>query len=435
MTNLKDLKFLVWDTGLFESLAVRLARDVGQVDYYVPAPGAFPKSNVYVIGRGLKGVTRVDSPWTDMDDYDTVIFTDVGDGDLQEYLRAHDKLVFGLGKAEFLEQERAEARKALAAEGLPMPETYVLNGVEELRRFLKEHPGENWWIKISTIRGDMETQEQQGKYFLTEQWLDSMAAKNRGIKFDNAEFIVEQEIPGIEIGIDTYTVDGRIPKVGMWGLEVKAHGYCGHIQTYAAMPACIKQTTEALKGFFQDFGSRGFYSTEFRLGKDRIPYLTDICSRCGSPPMEGEQEGYSNLAELIYLGAQGYDCEAVIDNNEPFICEAFIYSRWAERNPLTIDFPPEFDRWVKLRNYYVEDGKHFVLPQPSEEECVGAVVGKGKTLAEAEARMSEVAESVKGLDIEVKVDMLRKVHQTIDEAREYGVIFPTGSANKLPLVS
>ena len=54
--NLQDKTIYVYDYGLFATWAQKLASYFGRVLYFCPFKSAFPRTNQFVIGTGLKGV-------------------------------------------------------------------------------------------------------------------------------------------------------------------------------------------------------------------------------------------------------------------------------------------------------------------------------------------------------------------------------------------
>ena len=109
--NFKDKKALIYDHGTFVSLAERLAQDFGEVGYFSPYNSSFPSSNATYIGHGLKGVTRVNNFFDYVEKADIVIFPDVGDGDIQEYLVSKGKRVMGSRKGEDMELYREDMKE------------------------------------------------------------------------------------------------------------------------------------------------------------------------------------------------------------------------------------------------------------------------------------------------------------------------------------
>jgi hypothetical protein len=155
MSDLSSKRCLCWDYGLFESVCAKLGESFGEVLYYVPWKGAYPGSNKLLIGEGVDGLTRVRDFFDHVDSSDIIYFPDLGDGDLQVYLREKGKRVWGSGKGENLENFRWETKLMMKDLGLPTSPAKLVVGIDALRSELKRR--DNLWIKISTMRADMET--------------------------------------------------------------------------------------------------------------------------------------------------------------------------------------------------------------------------------------------------------------------------------------
>ena len=106
MVNLKDKTVRIYGYGLFECfMALRLKRDFRKVELFIPWKASYPTPLKTQIGEGLPGVTKITNFFDGIGDVDLFCFFDVGDGNLQNYLRSKGKRVFGSGKAEELEYD------------------------------------------------------------------------------------------------------------------------------------------------------------------------------------------------------------------------------------------------------------------------------------------------------------------------------------------
>ena len=105
--NLKDKKVRIYGYGLFECfMAQRLSRDFGEVEVFIPWKGSYPLPLKCLIGAGLPGIKKVMNFFDNLDSVDLFCFFDVGDADIQAFLRSKGKRVFGSGGAEPLEYDR-----------------------------------------------------------------------------------------------------------------------------------------------------------------------------------------------------------------------------------------------------------------------------------------------------------------------------------------
>lgn len=153
--NLKSKCALVYDNGIFTAMAETLAKDFGRVLYYVPWTSGMPKSNALLIGEGIDGIERVTSPWPHFDEIDIWIFPDVYEGELQEWLAAQGKRVWGCHGGAVLELDRPASKEESKKLGIDIGPYKVITGLDALRKHLKAN--DDQWVKISGTRGDMET--------------------------------------------------------------------------------------------------------------------------------------------------------------------------------------------------------------------------------------------------------------------------------------
>lgn len=408
---------LVYDNGLFVELAIRLARDFKRVLYYMPWKNAFPRLGSAQIGEGIEEIERVYDLWEHEDEVDLWIFPDVYDGDLQNFLRRDGRSVWGNGEAEFLELDRWHTRQLQKKLGITGPKTDRVVGINKLREYLRAH--ENRWLKVSTYRGDMETYHHE-KYFTSAPFIDDLAHKLGAVQ-DEMEFILEENIDGVEIGYDGYSVDGTFPEIAAYGYEIKDLGYAGKVVPYASMPKQVLEVNSRLEPVLKEEGSRGFMSTEIRITKDGTAYLTDPCMRCGSPPTEAAMEIYANLGEIIAEGADGR-----LVTPKPlckYFAMAMIHSSYATKHWVPIDLPAEARRWVKFRNLTVLNGHCYFVPQTVDLPEIGAVVGMGSSMKEAFAKVDAIAAELEGFQIEIHNDSLIKAEEVIEEGKKVGIEF------------
>src|SRR6516165_7628848 len=101
--NLKTKSVLIADHGLFMELAPRLAREFGEVKLFLPWMSGYPKAAPAYVGRGIKGVERVEEFWPHVPDADLVVFPDLYFADWQDVVaRRFNKPVWGHRGAECL---------------------------------------------------------------------------------------------------------------------------------------------------------------------------------------------------------------------------------------------------------------------------------------------------------------------------------------------
>lgn len=416
----KDKTVCVVDNGLFVSIAQMLARSFGRVLYYTPWQSAFPTSNTLIIGDGLPGITRIKYPWNHLDEVDLWVFPDVYFSDMQTELVRQGKRVWGARRGDSLELYRSEAKDLFRKLGLSVNGYEVVRGLDALREHLKEH--ENVWVKVSMVRGDMETWKSVN-YGLSEPRLDELEHR-LGAKKNIEEFLVEDDIsPAVEIGYDGFTVDGQFSQeTSFFGVETKDVAYIGAVKPYAELPDAVLDVNAALAPWFKKQQYRGFFSSELRITEDGEAFLIDPCARAGSPPSEVYQDVYSNWPDIMWRGSEGVLVEP--EATCKFGVEAMIHSAWADKNWQAIEFPPEVEPFVKLRNLTKIDGKFYVVPTSCGLPEIGAVIGLGDTLQEAVDHLVHNAEQVKGYYVDIKLSGIDEALEEVKNGQEnYGIQF------------
>lgn len=419
--DLKSKSVLVADHGLFVELAPRLAREFGEVKLWVPWMSSYPRAAPAFVGTGLPGVERVETFWDHVADADLVVFPDLYMADMAAVCRDRlGKPVWSHFGAENLELDRRGTRRLQRRLGIGAPPTRHFSGLDSLAAYLEDPANEDKWVKISCYRGDGETWRHD-TWHTTSIRLDEF--RNRvGALADTYEFLVEDNVEGVEVGYDGWTVRGAFPSAAYWGFEVKDKGYIGRFSNYADMPKSVRDVNERVSLVLREEGAVGFCSFESRLTKRGgavEALMIDPCLRCGSPPIEATMEGYDNLGEIVWEGAHGRVAEP--RSAGEFLAIAMVHSSFALTNWVPIEVPPGEERWLKLRNKAIISGKVYHVPTHGSMPEIGAVVAVADSLDEAKRLVAERAEQVHGYLVEVHVGALDAAEEEIEEAREYGV--------------
>lgn len=414
--DLSTKTIMVIDNGLFVEIAKTLSKSFKRVLYYCRWEGAFPRSNQYVIGQGIEGIERVHNIFEYIDEVDLFCFPDIYDGQLQLHLESLGKLVFGGRMGEETELYRDKMKEHMKKLGLYVTPYEKIVGVEALKDYLKSHP--NVYVKQNVTRGDFETFYSKN-YDLIEPVIDELVYKLGAIR-DTKEFIVEDAYDdAVETGMDCYCIDGQYPSKTLAGIEVKDCGYVGKFVNYDKLPECITDFNAKMADTFKEFGYKGFFSTEIRVSKKLPPYMVDMCARAGSPPSEAYQLLYLNLAEIIWYGAKGIVIDPIVEHK--YVVEALLHSAWSDDNWQAVTFHKKYRDNIKLRNACVVNGKYYCAPQSSGLVEMGAIVACGDTLKEAIELAKEIASTVEGHYIDIKLDSFDKAQEEFDKLEEMGI--------------
>lgn len=417
--NLTAKSALVIDNGIYPHVAVKLAEKFGRVMYFVPwITSAFPSSTLRNVGCGLPGVERAWS-WLDaLPEADIVVCPDIYSWDIVQHCRSIGKPTWGACLAEGLELDRWKTKQLLQSLEMPVVPGIQITGVEALEDYLKSPENEDRYIKTSFTRGDFETFHHVN-WHLTEDWLKDLSHR-LGPRADHIEFIVEEPVPGVEVGYDGFSVGGHFPFTASYGYEIKDAGYIGKVATRREMPTAIQYCNDAIAESLGKLQCQGFFSNEIRIGEDLSPYLIDPTMRCGSPPSESYIELFSNWPEVIWTGAHGE-----VEDLTPvakYSAQIVLKSSWVADNKfLPVSFPDAIARWVKLHNCCIIDGQVFVAPQDFPE--FGSVVALGDSMEAAIELARERAEQIECLDMSWNEHVFEQAQKQIEKGREVGINF------------
>lgn len=415
-----DKTLLVLDQGLFFEFALKLADDFKQVYYSMVWESSYPGIELAVIGKEFKdgieldtfdgkNFKRVSSPFEVIDEVDVVFASDLYYGYLVETLKNSGIPCFASGKGEKCELDRLYMAKQLKKQGLDTPIMTPIIGLDNLREYLKTV--DNKYIKISCYRNVFETFHHEN-YKLSEPLLDNIGASLGPLK-SIAEFLVCDFVEAIvEEGVDTYIVNGKLPSRMMQGAEIKDQGYiCGMTEEKDLSKGNI-EVNKGLERILENNGYNGFFSTEVRTTKDDKHYMIDLCCRLGLPPNAIMQEFYSNLAEIVYEGANGNLVDP--ESNYKYGIEILISTGWSSGGHQTIYFPKELRNNIKLINCVKIDDTYHVI-RVGDSTSIGSLVLPCNDIQEGKKQIIEMSKQIKGYDLVIKIDSLDEAISAFDK--------------------
>jgi hypothetical protein len=382
MKPLSDVCCLVIDHGLFLPFAQRMAKACKRVLYQYPQSiKGFPTLASCIIGDGFENIERVEEFWPHIKDVDLVCFPDISQSGLQLYLESIDKAVWGSRAGDSLELNRHKFLRVLKEIGLPVPTQITVKGLSKLREHLKDKADKS--IKISKYRGDMETFHWRD-YDLDSGWLDSLAVKFGPAK-DLIPFMVFDPIEApVEVGGDTYCVDGQWPSIMLSGLESKDKCYLGSVVSVADMPPEIQAIMEAFSPVLKEYRYRNEWSMETRDGK----YIDPTC-RGGLPSTASQLNTWKNFPEIVWAGANGELIEP--DPAWMFTAECILSLKGKKDEWGKTRIPEEIADFVKLASCCEIDGSICFPPDGHEGSDVGWLQAGGDTMEEAIDNIKELA--------------------------------------------
>lgn len=409
--NLKQKNILILDHGLFFEVALKLADYYGKVYYFSPWQSAYPEMDLAVIGTEWKNgkrlntfdgknVERVDNPHDILHDIDICYSTDVYYGSFIELLEAAGIPCVGAGKGEVLELNRYETAVEMKKLGMDVPNTIKLIGMDNLREHLKKVKDK--WVKISKYRAEFETFHHI-EYYLSEPLLDKIQM-NLGALKDICEFVIVDSVPAIvEEGVDTYTVNGKLPNTFSTGCEIKDVAYCMKLMTADELSIGNKKVNEKFSTLLKKYDYQGFYSTEVRTTKDGKHFLIDPCCREGLPSKFSYMELFENFGEIVWGLGNGEIVEPVYKHK--YGMEVLIGSGWISGTHQSVYFPKEVRRWLKLLNPIKIDDKYHVI-KTSESVSIGSLVAIGDSHEECSKKIMDMADKIKGYEVNIKTEGL-----------------------------
>lgn len=411
------------DHGLFLPLAEKLAEKFKRVFYYCPWEEGFSTLRKGAIGDGYETIEKVLDIWEIKNECDLFCFPDIQHAGIQLELESQGFPVWGSKAADSLEINRRKFLRVLGQVGLEVPPHAIVFGITALRDHLRGV--EDKYIKISRWRGDLETTHWRN-WREDENLLDVWAVKFGGMR-EEIPFLVFDALPtDIEIGSDTYCVNGEWPSHMLNGIENKDKSYFGVVTPFDEMP---QHVTDVLKAFGPVLGSYRYtnqFSTEIRVVDD-TPYFIDPTCRAGLPSTPSQMMLWENLADIIWHGANGEIIDPVF--SDKFSMEVAITADPDENAWITVELPESIRPYAKLARAAIVDGCHTLPPEPRHGDIVGWLVATGQTPIETLEKLKSYAEELPD-GICASVDSLAHVIKEVDSAEEQGVPVTTAKMPK-----
>lgn len=411
---------MIVDSGLFLPFAHRMAKACRRTLFYCPNEEPFPTINRCCIGDGFEDIEKVQDDyefWKLKNEVDFYCFPDISRAGLQLELESQGKPVWGSRRADALEILRQYFHKVLGEVGLPVPTFKVVHGLNALRSHLKDE--EDKFLKISKYRGSMETWHWRS-WSLDEGMLDLLAVRFGPAKelipfmvFDNIE-------TDIEIGSDTYGVDGLWPSLMLNGIEAKDKAYLSAVTKREDMPSCLQEVLEGFSPILKHFRMRNQWSTEIRKTEDSF-FFTDPTPRGGLPSSNSQYAAWTNFPEIVQAGAEGELLEPETDCK--YTAECMISGKKKAELWPAVEVPDELKDHTGFANCCEIDGR---LVFPSDEDSsgdLGWLVAKGNTFEEVLDNLKGYADLMPdGLDADTDsmVDLLVEAIKARDEGVPFG---------------
>jgi len=286
-----------------------------------------------------------------------------------------------------------------------------------LREFCKEH--KDYYIKVdNTFRGVSESFKHVDRKS-SESRIDYIAYKAGPYKED-VVFVCEELLPGVEPGIDGATWEGELLYPTTAGYESKGSGIISRVyRSESDLPEAIRFINDGLAPEFKRAKTRFFYSAEFKIAKDRTPYLIDPAIRLAAPGVAAIQtELIENYSEVVYGMAAGILVDPVIKHR--YAAALSMESSEAARTFVNISFPADLRQWVKLR-MAVKHGRDYYSVPPFDS--LGVVVALGESVKEVIDLVKERIKQVEAISINSDLAGLDRLNEDIQQGKVYGISF------------
>ena len=416
MKDISQVRVCVVDTGLYLNFARTMAAKCDLVLYCNPDQRTWPSIAQSSIGDGFQEIHVVRDFWSHLNDIDIFCYPDVGRGAEQQYLRSIGKPVWGSGRGEDLELRRESFLKILGQVGLDVPEYEICHGLSELREFLNDK--EDYYIKISRYRGDMETHHYRN--LKTDQgWLEGLAVRFGPLQ-ELMNFLALPAIDAdIEIGRDTYNILGRWPGIMLSGCEGKDRSYLSAVTNRSEMPREIQAVMDAFSPVLEERDYRGQWSSEIRVQGDHFYFIDPTC-RGGMPSSGTQQKIWSNFAEIVWAGANG----ELLDP-EPlgkFSIETMITIKEFEGEWATLELDKDLEGSAQMNTCCYVDGVYAFPKREHGDNDLGWLVSIGDSVEEVLQKQKDAADLLPD-GFSADVESLATVLKDVDKARDPGATF------------
>jgi hypothetical protein len=414
MKEPSDVTCCVVDHGLFVPLALKLAEGFKRVLYHSPWEDGFPILDKCIIGDGFSSIDRCDDIWKAKDDIDLFVFPDILHSGLQLELESQGYPVWGSREADSIETSREEFISILKGLRMEVVPHHACEGVTALRDYLSDR--DDCYVKISKYRGSMETWHWRS-------WaLDEMRIDDLAVKFGPAKeivpFLVFDSIhTDIELGADTYCIDGQWPGLIQQGYEAKDEGLMAALRPREELPYQIQEVLDKFGPILGKHRYRNLFSMEIRV-KGKQSFFIDPCCRGPLPAIGSQMELYANLPEIYWYGANGELIEpepAAMFSAECLLTVKDPKGRWSQT-----EVPKSLRQWMKLGNSCEVDGR--VCFPPDSDNDIGWLVAIGDTPSEVVDTMKDHAAMLPD-GVSAKVDSLVDLIKEIEHAQEKGIDF------------
>lgn len=404
-------KFMMIDPG---GLHIDTARKLGQeghkVYYYSPWCSAYSKFDDFAPGVGFPEMEKVAHWASHIDEVDCTIFPDVGMGDLADWLRSKGYVVFGAGRGEELEEDRALSVKIMDQLGIKHPKTHVATGVDEALEIVKTLVGQknetnqnatgNCFVKFNIFRGTIDSFP-VGNIEEAEYMFNKVSGK-LGPYAKSIPVCIQETVKGLECGADCFHGSDGFLMPGMIGFE-DGGNYVGYITDDMGI---YKNDLDRISKYLRSINYRGAFSFECIYdGKDC--YWIDITARFPAPLGLLYPSFIDDFAYFMVNVATGQAQNTPLPMGEYLAC-------------MQLKSENAIDEYLQLRggantkfvHHMMQDEKTYSVPGIS---LLGICAARGESFAECERNIQKEAK-------ELNIFFLDKDENFIETIKEKYVV-------------
>lgn len=406
-------------SGLFLPLARRLAEPGGfkRVLYHTPSWNkGSPELNEAIIGMGFDELEWCDDIWESKADIDLFVFPDLNHSGMQLELRSQGYAVWGAGGAMKLETNREFFLEQLKELGLDVPPHDKVVGITALGEYLKDK--EDIFIKLSRWRKTWETKHFRN-WQLDGHKLPLWAVKFGGVR-EYIPFLCFHKIETqLEIGGDTFVVDGQWAQTQLHGIEKKDEAYFAAVTPRDKMPEELTHIMDAFSPYLAQTQARTQWSMEVRVAESGV-YFIDATLRGGLPSTGSQLVAVKNFPELLWHGAHG---ELLVpEYRYKFTAECAVRIKGDAGSWETLIIPRELKPYLKVCDCCQVDDQIWIPADDEPTEEIGWLVSAGDTPTECAKQMNELADQLPE-GAEAAVESLADIIREIEAEEEQGIPF------------
>ena len=360
-------KVLIVDTNLGLDHALKIGERY-KTYYAISHCEPYPKLENNISGYGFNQITKISDFGKGLDQgANIVIFIDSGFGYLADYLRKQGYYVIGSdGKTERLELDRVYVREVLSSLGVDIPPARVVKGIDGVIQAIKEAKGKVF-VKISKVRGSVET-------FGTDDPYEAEIILSQGgfkIFGDSVKFVVEEELDGIEIGVDTWFDGTNFVPIVAETIEMKGNGNATKFTPinksiwYDTLMK-IRPYLQA-NGYVGMFCLEGFFDGTTIRVTDVTPRFPFICSHAYPRSIKNYPDFLVSLAKrepIIPDISYKYSVQIGVYTDDPDTWRVIHYDR------------DDID-WIAFRRVAKKGGKYWFVPG---DYVVSVAVAEGNNI-------------------------------------------------------